>query len=55
MAPCVWGQAGGGAAGSGGAAGQDAFSREEDREGEMCTEGTRGNGSLSSSGLWSLT
>lgn len=30
MAPCVWAQAGGGAAGSGGAAGQDAFSREDD-------------------------
>ena len=33
MAPCVWGLAGGGAAGSGGAAGQDAFSREDDWEG----------------------
>lgn len=42
MAPCVWAQAGGGAAGSGGAAGQDAFSREDDRAGERCTERTGG-------------
>lgn len=52
MAPCVWGQAGGEAAESGGAAGQDAVSREDGREGERCTEGTGGTGSLSSSQLW---